>query len=132
MGFSVANRREAAERRSRALVCAVNCYHCGLPVPAGSAWSATVEGVAQPMCCAGCAAVAQTIVNNGLTSYYRERQSFPERDNAVPQALRDLTVFDNAENGFGDVQAPGSHLPPTATPSTVALQALPAGTGSPQ
>ena len=106
MAVDVPDRREAAERRP----CAVICYHCGLPVPAGGTWSTLVDSVAQPMCCAGCAAVAQTIVDNGLASYYTERQSFPERDNAVPQALRDLTVFDDAESGFGDAPASGSHL----------------------
>ena len=46
------------------------------------------------MCCAGCAAVAQTIVDNGLVSYYRQRSALPQRDNTLPPALRDLTVYD--------------------------------------
>jgi len=57
---------------------ALDCFHCGLPVPAGSAWSVIIEAVAQPMCCPGCEAVAQAIVDNGLTDYYRTRQSLPE------------------------------------------------------
>ena len=55
-----------------------DCFHCGLPVPAGSTWSVVIEAVAQPMCCPGCEAVAQAIVDNGLTDYYRTRQSLPE------------------------------------------------------
>ena len=110
MAVDVAGRREAAERRS----CADDCYHCGLPVPAGSKWSTIVDAVARPMCCAGCAAVAQTIVDNGLASYYRERQSFPDRENAVPQALRDLTVYDVQEKAAGEPQPADSHLRETA------------------
>jgi P-type Cu2+ transporter len=64
------------------------CFHCGLPVPAGSAWSVVIEAVAQPMCCPGCEAVAQAIVDNDLGNYYRTRQSLPEAAAAiVPDAL---------------------------------------------
>jgi P-type Cu2+ transporter len=64
------------------------CFHCGLPVPAGSAWSVVVEDVSQSMCCPGCEAVAQAIVDNDLTDYYRTRQSLPEGAAAiVPDAL---------------------------------------------
>ena len=41
------------------------------------------------MCCPGCAAVAQTIVDSGLTDYYRTRQSMPQGVvDAVPSALK--------------------------------------------
>lgn len=90
MAEDVADRRAAAARPARA----VDCFHCGLPVPAGGVWKTVVDQVAQPMCCAGCAAVAQTIVDHGLVSYYRQRSTLPERDNTVPQALRDLAVYD--------------------------------------
>ncbi len=64
------------------------CFHCGLPVPAGSKWSVFIEAVAQPMCCPGCEAVAQAIVDNDLTDYYRTRQSLPKGAAAiVPDAL---------------------------------------------
>ena len=64
------------------------CFHCGLPVPAGGAWSVAIEGVPQPMCCPGCEAVAQAIVDNGLDDYYRTRQSLPEgAATVVPDAL---------------------------------------------
>jgi P-type Cu2+ transporter len=67
---------------------AQSCFHCGLPVPAASAWSVVIEDVSQPMCCPGCEAVAQAIVDNDLTDYYRTRQSLPEGAAAiVPDAL---------------------------------------------
>jgi len=67
---------------------ALDCFHCGLPVSAASAWSVVIDAVAQPMCCPGCEAVAQTIVDNGLTDYYRTRQSLPAGVAAIdPDAL---------------------------------------------
>lgn len=50
------------------------------------------------MCCAGCEAVAQAIVANGLTDYYRHRDSLPESPReAVPEALNDLGLFDHPD-----------------------------------
>ena len=49
------------------------CFHCGLPVPSGSAWSVEIGGKPRAMCCPGCEAVAQTIVDNGLSDYYLSR-----------------------------------------------------------
>ncbi len=70
------------------------CFHCGLPVPAGSQWTVRIDAVVQPMCCPGCAAVAQTIVDNQLHSYYRDRASFSTRlEEPVPDALK---LYDNA------------------------------------
>ncbi|HCO61261.1 MAG TPA: hypothetical protein DIT58_13865, partial [Porticoccaceae bacterium] len=39
------------------------CFHCGLPVMTGSAYAAVIDGHERPMCCAGCQAVATTIVD---------------------------------------------------------------------
>ena len=50
------------------------------------------------MCCAGCAAVAQAIVDNGLTDYYRHRDALPaNRRESVPAALGDLSLFDHPD-----------------------------------
>ena len=46
------------------------CFHCGLP--AGSR-RALVLGEERAFCCAGCEAVARTIVEGGLEAYYRTR-----------------------------------------------------------
>ena len=41
------------------------------------------------MCCPGCEAVAQSIVDNGLTDFYRTRQSLPnDETETIPQALK--------------------------------------------
>ncbi len=71
------------------------CYHCGLPVPAGSHWKVAIDGAERAMCCPGCEAVAQAIVDNGLSDYYRNRQSLPEGvAETVPDALK---LYDTPE-----------------------------------
>jgi Cu2+-exporting ATPase len=79
---------------------AAECFHCGLPITERGRWQVVVHDVARPLCCAGCAAVAQAIVANGLASWYDHRTQVAARPDAraadlVPQALRDLTVFDD-------------------------------------
>ena len=51
---------------------AAGCFHCGLPV-GNAAFPVRVDGVERPTCCRGCQAVAQTIIDNGLGAYYRNR-----------------------------------------------------------
>ena len=50
------------------------------------------------MCCFGCLAVAQAIVDNGLTDYYRSRDAMPESPReAMPAILDQLAMYDHAE-----------------------------------
>ena len=50
------------------------------------------------MCCAGCQAVAQAIVVNGLDDYYRHRDAMPESPReALPAVLGELTLYDNPD-----------------------------------
>lgn len=50
------------------------------------------------MCCPGCAAVAQAIVNSGLTDFYRHRtENAPTGQEQVPQFLRQAQAYDHAE-----------------------------------
>jgi Cu2+-exporting ATPase len=86
------------------------CYHCGLPIPAGTDLSYEIGGVAQPMCCNGCVAVAQSIVGNGLADYYRHRDAMPESPReAVPALLRDLALFDHPDVQKSFVRVAGEH-----------------------
>ena len=59
-----------------ALASPAACYHCGLPAAAGDDWEVVIDGALRPMCCPGCAAVAQAIVDNGFSDYYRTRSAF--------------------------------------------------------
>ncbi|SHL79884.1 Cu2+-exporting ATPase [Pseudomonas punonensis] len=78
------------------------CYHCGLPVPAGSRFTAVVLGQSRELCCPGCQAVAETIVQNGLEHYYRHRSEAANNPQQLPQALPDeLALYDRR-----DVQQP--------------------------
>ncbi|MBL8407555.1 MAG: heavy metal translocating P-type ATPase metal-binding domain-containing protein, partial [Candidatus Accumulibacter sp.] len=54
-----------------------NCYHCGQPVPTAVDLAVSIDGQPRAMCCGGCQAVAQAIVDNGLADYYRHRDALP-------------------------------------------------------
>ncbi len=82
------------------------CFHCGLPVPAGSHWSVAIDGIERAMCCPGCEAVARAIVDNQLTDFYRTRQSLPQGVAAtVPDELR---LYDTPELAAQFTAADGS------------------------
>jgi Cu2+-exporting ATPase len=55
------------------------CYHCGQPAVEGQRWQAIVKGEARAMCCPGCAAAAQAILEAGLDGYYGSRTEFAAR-----------------------------------------------------
>lgn len=82
-----------------------DCFHCGLPVPAGSRWNVRIDDIDQPMCCPGCEAVARAIVDNGLTDYYRNRQSLPTGvAEPIPDALK---LYDTPELAAGFTNSEG-------------------------
>ena len=74
------------------------CYHCGLSIPAGLDLAVEIGGQRRQMCCAGCQAVAQAIVANGLADYYRHRDAMPESPReALPQIVADFVLFDHPD-----------------------------------
>ena len=78
------------------------CFHCGLPLPAGARYPVEVEGVEEEMCCRGCQAVAQAIVDGGLVDYYRHRTARSgtaalDPSELVPDWLRQATLYDLPE-----------------------------------
>jgi len=74
------------------------CYHCGLPVPGDAEYTVSIDGDVRKMCCVGCQAVAQAIVDNGLLEYYRHRDAMPEsRREAMPEELKELGLFDHPD-----------------------------------
>jgi Cu2+-exporting ATPase len=85
------------------------CFHCGLPIPAGTDHAAIIDGEARAMCCPGCAAVAELIVASGLAAYYRYRQapggSLAERS---ADAVRELLRYDEPALQRGVVSDDGA------------------------
>ena len=85
---------------------AVPCYHCGLPVAAHTDFFATVLGERRSMCCHGCQAVAEAIVENGLQDYYSYRTELPQTaQDLVPEEMRELALYDHPEMQKGFVLA---------------------------
>ncbi|MCW8330857.1 cadmium-translocating P-type ATPase [Photobacterium sp. SDRW27] len=74
-----------------------DCYHCGDPVPQDCQHQVEILGEMREMCCPGCEAVAQTIVESGLTSYYEYRTAPAEKADLVPQQLQSLLLYDHEE-----------------------------------
>jgi Cu2+-exporting ATPase len=87
------------------------CYHCALPVPAGAHYPVIIEGESHEMCCRGCQAVAQTIVDNGLTDYYRHRTALPGVGHeVVPEELQKLALYDHPGIQKSFVRQEGEHV----------------------
>ncbi len=74
--------------------CAQACYHCGAPLVEGEPVAPVIiAGVERPLCCNGCRAVAQAIVDGGLERYYIHRAALPP---APPQTVpAELAAFDD-------------------------------------
>ena len=74
------------------------CFHCGLPVPETSRYAVDIAGQTRRMCCPGCKAVAEAIVNAGLSDFYRYRTEVsPTAQPLVPEAVRDMVLFDRPD-----------------------------------
>jgi len=73
-----------------------SCFHCGLPVPPGAQYKVVINNVEQKMCCPGCQAVANAIVDNGLTDFYKHRtEKSINPAQSVPELLDSLSLYDS-------------------------------------
>lgn len=71
------------------------CFHCGLAPLSRADYAVRIAGVMRPMCCLGCQAVAQAIVDGGLSEYYRHRTALPPgATEVVPDFLRQAEMYD--------------------------------------
>ncbi len=71
------------------------CFHCGLPVPAGSHYHVAIKGEERDMCCHGCQAVAQAIVDGGMESFYDHREGPSRRpEDLIPEQLEKFDLYD--------------------------------------
>lgn len=81
------------------------CFHCGLPVPEHTSLPIRYQNAEHPACCAGCQAVAQSIIDAGLGSYYQHRTADAEQAALPPdEILAQLKLYDLPEMQRGFVE----------------------------
>lgn len=78
------------------------CYHCGQIVADNLHLTARVFGEDRSMCCVGCQAVTNAIVQSGSESFYQYRSDTNTTPDftidTLPQSVRqELTLFDNPD-----------------------------------
>ena len=87
-----------------------HCFHCGLANTEGDAYPVKIGVLTHLMCCPGCQAVSQAIVDNGLESYYEFRTEPAARgDAALNNTMAQLSVYDEPELQEEFVFATGQH-----------------------
>ncbi|MFV9615114.1 MAG: heavy metal translocating P-type ATPase, partial [Gammaproteobacteria bacterium] len=73
------------------------CFHCGLPVADKLNITVKYQEKDEPMCCYGCQAVAQAIIDSGMDDFYKYRTSTAEKpEEIVPEFLQQLKAYDNS------------------------------------
>ncbi len=82
------------------------CFHCGLPVLEPGRHRAAVLGAERAFCCAGCEAVARTIVAAGFEKYYEVRSGAGLRAEVLPSP----ELYDDPAAQREFVAAPGEHV----------------------
>ncbi|QYJ80456.1 heavy metal translocating P-type ATPase [Shewanella acanthi] len=76
----------------------LSCFHCNEPVLTGNQFVTHINGNDELMCCPGCQAVSQAIVDAGLLSYYKFRTEPGSKQTAlVPDALNAFSAYDLPE-----------------------------------
>lgn len=75
-----------------------SCFHCGEPMPRGERRTVLIKGEQQPVCCAGCEAVATLIHSSGLDGYYRIRtEPAPRPEEAAASGPDEWDAFDRQQ-----------------------------------
>ncbi len=84
------------------------CFHCGLPVPAAGKHRLAILGRPRELCCAGCEAVARTIVGAGFEGYYETRDLAPDAG-VRPDDLPPPEIYDDPLAQAQFVASVGEH-----------------------
>ncbi|WP_410498376.1 heavy metal translocating P-type ATPase [Chitinibacter sp. S2-10] len=82
---------------------ALPCFHCGSDCSDPPEFTISYRKMQQALCCAGCKAVAETILDSGLESYYAQRTASASRTEPLPQEIREqLQLYDDSllQNDF--------------------------------
>jgi Cu2+-exporting ATPase len=90
------------------------CFHCGLTVADADRaprYPIHFRQSVQAACCAGCQAVAETIIQSGLDSYYANREASADRADPMPASLREqLKLYDSPEMQASFVKVEPDHV----------------------
>lgn len=74
----------------------LNCFHCGLPVPENTHYLIHDRACERPACCAGCQAVAQSILDAGLGDYYTHREASGKPAEPLPaDVMQQIALYDS-------------------------------------
>ncbi|MGD8708976.1 MAG: heavy metal translocating P-type ATPase, partial [Ectothiorhodospiraceae bacterium] len=84
-----------------------SCFHCGEPVPPRQRRTVRIDGAEQPVCCAGCEAVATLIAGSGLEDFYHYRTGPSARPDDIPSD--EWSAFDRSEVQQGFVRHLDDH-----------------------
>ncbi|MEY8246990.1 MAG: heavy metal translocating P-type ATPase [Bermanella sp.] len=94
-----------------------DCFHCGALVPANVQIRLDILGDERDLCCTGCEAVAEAILQSGSESFYQYRSDVsatPEFTPAsLPQSMQmELALYDNQEvlEALSEVTANGRQI----------------------
>ncbi|BBP02167.1 heavy metal translocating P-type ATPase [Sulfuriferula nivalis] len=80
------------------MIDSTSCYHCGQTIPPKIDYRVKIAGHEHGMCCRGCQAVAQSIVDNGLEAYYQSRTAMPASGQEVlPDEIKKLALYDHPD-----------------------------------
>lgn len=72
-----------------------SCFHCGLPLSSPIKYRVAIDGESRAMCCAGCHAIAETIISAGLADYYQTREVLPNTEKEIATRLLDeISTYD--------------------------------------
>tara|TARA_R110001592_G_scaffold49482_1_gene154257 strand:- start:9109 stop:11520 length:2412 start_codon:yes stop_codon:yes gene_type:complete len=74
------------------------CFHCQDTIPNGFSASLKISGENKLFCCYGCLAIAETIVNGGLESFYEFRTQASEKPDTFNDTdISELRLYDDPE-----------------------------------
>ncbi|BBN81393.1 copper-translocating P-type ATPase [Pseudoalteromonas sp. A25] len=74
------------------------CFHCLEPIPSGFYAEVMYQNEPQGVCCIGCQAVAETILSQGMSDYYKFRTTSAGKvDELVPEQLSFIRSYDNTD-----------------------------------
>ena len=86
------------------------CFHCGEPVPSKCLLTVEAEGQLQPVCCSGCEAVANLILQSGQSRYYQFRTETAIKPEETDAAIEDSWKrFDERHSLWGNALEGGRH-----------------------